>query len=198
MGNQSTFGFWYAGVVWAMVVFSVLAFGYGFFENGFTEEGVRHSIRWSARVSVVLFSLAFSASAIQVFWKNSFTFWQRMNRRHLGISFAISHLFHLSWLVVLQQSFHPVFDRAKTISLLGGGLAYLFLVLMLLTSFPYFSKRLSPKNWSLLHTVGGWWIWFIFVRSYGRGVFEGNMYDLPFLMILVLVFVLRVAKFFKR
>ena len=85
----------------------------------------------------------------------------RQNRRFLGISFALLFFIHFCFLILLQQTFHPVFNRAATISLIGGGLAYVFAFLMFLTSFPYFSKKISRKNWLILHTVGSWWIWYI-------------------------------------
>ena len=134
--------------------------------NGFTEESTREAIRWTARISVVLFSLAFAASGLHRQFHNPFTFWLLTNRKYLGISFAIMHLVHLCYLGLLQFNFHPVFEKAKTISLIGGGLAYFFIVMMLLTSFKIFSKYLSKRQWKLLHTIGGYWILYIFLRSY--------------------------------
>lgn len=197
MEKQRSYGIWYGQIIWASLIVSTIVFGYGFWENGFVEEGARHAIAWSAKISVVLFSLAFSASAVHFFWKNSFTFWLRMSRRHLGISFAIIHLIHLGWLGVLQYFFHPVFEQAKTISLFGGGMAYLFLVLMLLTSFPYFSKKISPRNWKILHTMGGWWIWFIFARSYMRNAINDIGY-IPFVVLLAAVLVFKLAAYFRK
>ena len=146
----------------------------------------------SARIGVVLFSFAFGASALHYFYKNIFTWWLRMNRRYIGISFAIMHLVHLAFLLLLQFNFHPVFNKAKTISLLGGGLAYFFVVAMLFTSFPFFSKYLSHKNWKLLHTAGGYWIWYIFIRSYVKRALTEYEY-IPLVILLVVVLMLRVC-----
>ena len=186
-------------MVGAVFLFSAFLYSRQFYFGGFDEESTRLAIRWSARISVVLFSMAFIVGSLQYFWGNVFTFWMRMNRKYLGISFAMSHIFHLGWLVVLQQNFHPVFEKAKTISLIGGGLAYLFLVLMLLTSFPFFAKKISSRNWKILHTAGGWWIWYIFIRSYGKNVVvKDDMDYLPALVVLVAVFLFRVAAFWKK
>jgi len=78
----------------------------------------------------------------------------RENRKYLGITFAVTHLFHPSFLVLPQAPFHLVFDLAKTISLLAGGTAYFFVVPMLLTSFKAFSKHRSPKRCKWLHGIG--------------------------------------------
>ena len=199
MAKQQNLGLWHWKLVGAVFLFSTFLFARQFYTGGFNEESTRLAIRWSARISEVLFSMAFVAASLQYFWGNVFTFWMRMNRKYLGISFAMSHLFHLGWLVVLQQNFHPVFDRAKTISLIGGGLAYLFLVLMLLTSFPFFAKKISARNWKILHTAGGWWIWYIFIRSVGKNVIvKGNMNYFPALVMLVAVLLFRLAARWKK
>ena len=134
--ESTSHGLWNWEVVRWVVTLSLLLFALVFLYDGITEESNRIDIRLSARISVVLFCLAFVASGLQRLTKNVFTFWLRMNRKYLGISFAIVHLIHLGFLVLLQLAFHPVFTKAPLISLLGGGLAYVFVVLVLLTSFP--------------------------------------------------------------
>lgn len=194
--NQQGRGLWDWRIVQAIVGVSVLYFSLWFLLNDFNEGTARHAIALSARIAVVLFCLAFGASAFHFFIKNSFSWWLRMNRKYIGISFAILHLIHLSFLVVLQQNFHPVFDQAKTISLLGGGLAYLFVVLMLATSFSFFSKYLSKKQWAILHTVGGYWVWFIFIRSYVKKAMNEHEYIL-LVALLVAVVLFRFFKIIK-
>ena len=190
--NQQGRGLWEWKLVQAILGISVLYFTQLFLLNEFDETTNRQAIAMSARVSAVLFCLAFGASAFHHFVKNTFSWWLRMNRKYVGISFAIMHLIHLAFLVVLQFNFHPVFDQAKTISLLGGGLAYLFVVLMLLTSFPYFSKYLSKKQWTYLHTVGGYWIWYIFIRSYVRKIMFGDYEFVSIVILLVAVILFRI------
>ena len=175
---------WDWSLVKLIVLISILYFVQLYYFNGFNEESTRQAIRISARIAVVLFSMAFGASALHRLTKNPITWWMRMNRKYLGISFAVLHLIHLCFLLILQQNFHPVFNMAKTVSLLGGGLAYVFLILMLLTSFKRFSKYLSPKNWTLLHTVGGYWIWFIFIRTYLKRAMTESEY-MPIVVMLI-------------
>ena len=188
MTQDKSIGLWSWQLVAVIVGGSFLLFALLMIIYGFTETGIRHEIRWTARISVVLFSLAFAASGIHRFLQNSLSFWLLMNRKYLGISFAIIHLTHLFFLGILQFNFHPVFERAKTISLLGGGLAYLFVVLMLLTSFERFSKYLTRRQWKILHTAGGYWIWYIFLRSYWKRAFtEYEYYPLAILLVLVIL-----------
>ena len=164
--------------------------------RGYDEQSLRQLIRWSARISVSLFCLAFAAKGINFYLQNSFSFWILMNRKYWGISFAIIHFVHLAFLLLLQSHFHPVFELAKTTSLMAGGLAYLFILLMLLTSFPYFSKQLSPANWKRLHTIGGYWIWSIFMTSYWKRILTEKEY-LPLGLLLILVLLFRIYAFWK-
>ncbi len=192
--NQSSSGIWDWQVVKLAVGLPILLYAAFFFLIGFNEVGTRAAIAWSAKISFTLFCLAFVASAAHLRIRNSLSFWWLMNRKYLGISFAINHLLHLGFLVLLQQVFHPVFDLAASTSLLAGGLAYFFVVLMLLTSFETFSKHLSPKNWKLLHTIGGYWIWIIFMSTYFKRVQNIGVEYLPFVLVLILVLLLRIFK----
>ncbi|MCC6725941.1 MAG: ferric reductase-like transmembrane domain-containing protein [Saprospiraceae bacterium] len=187
---------WYWRIPQLAVGGSVLAFAAIFILGGFHEESTRQAIRLSAKIAAVLFSMAFSASAVHKLLSNSFSFWWKMNRKFFGISFAIVHLMHLGFLLLLQQCFHPVFTLAKSSSLVAGGMAYLFAVVMLLTSFPYFSNKLSPKQWKLLHSLGGWWIWAIFMNSYAKRALQEAEY-VPWAMLLSSVLLLRIVAKFK-
>ena len=60
----------------------------------FEVDGVRMVIRFTARSSLLLFCLAFSAAALARLWPNAWTRWQRRNRRYLGVTFAASHGIH--------------------------------------------------------------------------------------------------------
>ncbi len=161
-------GLWAWDLVKVILGLTSLVFAGILIAGGFTEESTRFLIRLTAKLSFSLFCLAFAASGIHLFFRHSGTFWLLMNRKYLGITFAIIHWVHLFFLGLLQYFFHPVFNLAKKTSLLGGGFAYLFLSLMLVTSFPRFSKYLSHQQWKLLHSIGGYWILFIFSTSYVR------------------------------
>jgi len=191
MNDTSSRGVWEWAIVKLILFLCLLLFGGFIAFEGYAEEGIRLIIRWSARISITCFCIAFAGKYFHLRVRNSFSFWIYMNRRYWGITFAIIHLIHLAFLGVLQYSFHPVFEKAAATSLLAGGLAYVFVVLMLLTSFEAFSKLLSDKQWRILHTVGGYWILFIFSTSYTKGVLRGEYWDLIFLSMIVGVLLLR-------
>ena len=191
--SNSEKGIWAWSLVKLFVGGSLLLFALTFMFQGWNEEAVRASIRWSARISGSLFCLAFGASAFHAWQKNSFSWWVFMNRKFFGISFAIVHLVHLFFLILLQLYFYPLFTEDSDSLIVVGILAYVFIVLMLLTSFPFFSKFLTKKNWKILHTTGGYWIWVVFMNSFwGRAIHQPEY--LPIAILLVLVFGLRIWK----
>src|SRR5471030_2688549 len=69
----------------------------------FEVDGVRMVIRFTARTSLLLFCLAFSAAALARLWPNGWTRWQRRNRRYLGVTFAASHGIHAVAIVCFAQ-----------------------------------------------------------------------------------------------
>jgi methionine sulfoxide reductase heme-binding subunit len=130
-------------------------------------EGVRGIIRATARSSFALFALAFTASAACYFWPNAWTRWQLRNRRYLGVSFAVSHLVHLLAIFALGQlAPAELAAEANAVTWIFGGLAYVFIGLMTATSFDSTARLIGPRAWSLLHTIGSYYIWLIFANSY--------------------------------
>ena len=194
MANQKTIN---ALFEWQLVRL-ILGVSVGFFlimlaVDGWEEDGFRQQIRWSARISFTLFCLAFGASAFRFFIENSITSWLVLKRKYLGVSFAIIHLIHLVFLVILQYVYHPVFDLAATTSLIGGGIAYFFVIMMLLTSFDNGRQWLSNSQWKFLHTIGGYWILAIFLTTYYKRTLTEPMHWI-LVGILVLILLIRGLK----
>ncbi len=186
-------GIWYWEVVKYITGISLMFYIVLFAYYGWTETANREIIRWSARVSFVCFCLAFAANGLHQVAKNSLSFWVLMNRKHLGISFAISHYIHLAALGILQYVFHPVFTLADDTSLLAGGMAYLFMTLMFLTSFERFASYLTKQQWKWLHVIGGSWIWIVFMSTYFKRALTEPLHWI-YIAILLVVLGLRVNR----
>jgi len=197
MQQESSSGIWEWQIVRLIIFGSLGLFSSFLVWKGFTETGLRWIIRWSIKIDVLCFFIAFGASGFHQLMQNSFSFWLYMNRKYFGISFAILHLIHLLALIVLQYSFHPVFEQAATFSLLAGGLAYVFTILMLLTSFERFAKMISRKSWKLLHKVGAYWIMVVFFTSYLKRVLSGEVSYWFFFILLIGVLLIRFFAFLK-
>ena len=190
-------GIWYWDVVKYITGISIVSYLALFAFYGWTETANREIIRWSARVSFVCFCLAFAANGLHQVAKNSLSFWVLMNRKHLGISFAISHYIHLIALGLLQYVFHPVFTLAVPTSILAGGMAYFFLTLMFFTSFEKFASYLTKTQWKWLHIIGGSWIWIVFMSTYFKRALNEPLHWI-YIVILLLVIGLRVNRYFLK
>lgn len=117
----------------------------------------------TAGVAFVLFSLAFSASSLRQLVPNSFTRYLMRNRRYIGLSFAVVHFTHL---VLVLSNITMIGGEARGIAtIVPGGIAYAFLVLMTLTSNDMSLRILGVKRWRLLHKIGGYYIWLIFIAT---------------------------------
>jgi sulfoxide reductase heme-binding subunit YedZ len=142
------------------------------------EPAIRAYTTWTARISFIFFTGAFLASAAAYQWPNKVTQWCLRNRRYWGLNFALAHIVHfgaLSMVIILTEV------EPSIITIVFGGLAYLFVVLMALTSNDK-SQQLLGKGWNRLHTVGGYYIWAIFAYTFAGGIFESRVSALYLLL----------------
>ena len=174
-------------------LFVGMASAFHIYLHGTDEEAVRLLIRWTAKTAAVFFAGAFVASSVHYILKNKFSASWLALRPQLGLIFTVFHSYHLLFLIFLQLMIHPVFSLAKSISLLGGGMAYVFMYSMAITTFPIVKNRMTPQRWKMLHTIGGYWIWFIFIRSYFKNVINKEQYYVLFALF-VLVLLLRLIQ----
>jgi DMSO/TMAO reductase YedYZ heme-binding membrane subunit len=59
-------------------------------------------------------------------------------------------------------------DGTPTITIVGGGIAYVFIALMTLTSFDRPRRWLGPRAWRGCTRTGAYYIWIIFAQSFFR------------------------------
>jgi hypothetical protein len=157
----------------------------------FEVEGVRMVIRFTARSSLLLFCLAFSAAALARLWPNAWTRWQRRNRRYLGLSFAASHAIHAIAIVAFAKMDPAGFAEATSPgSYIFGGIGYAMIIAMSATSFDRTAALIGPRAFRALHLVGGYYLWFQFMVSFGKRVPAMPLYA-AFLLPLLVVMALR-------
>ncbi|MBR0686428.1 hypothetical protein JQ594_10920 [Bradyrhizobium manausense] len=164
----------------------------------FEVEGVRMVIRFTARSSLLLFCLAFSAAALARLWPNAWTRWQRRNRRYLGLSFAVSHAIHAVAIVAFARMDPAGFMQATSpASYIFGGIGYAAIIAMSATSFDRTAALVGPRAWRTLHLVGGYYLWFQFMVSFGKRVPAMPLYA-AFLIPLLAVMMLRMIAMAAR
>jgi methionine sulfoxide reductase heme-binding subunit len=138
--------------------------------------GIRSVIRLTARTSLLLFLLTFTASAAWRRWPGAWTRWQLANRRYLGLSFAASQGFQLVAIIAFAQLARAQFDQASDPSTrFVGEIGYVFIVAMTVTSFDASAAWLGRRAWKILHTTGAWYLWLVFLLSYvSRAVHDAH------------------------
>ncbi len=151
--------------------------------------------RWTARVGFPFFIITYSASSLLRLSPGIATKELVKNRRYWGLSFALTHTVHLAALITYLQ----VSGETRPIPvLIGGGMGYVLLFAMALTSSDRAQKALG-KNWKRLHTLGIHWLWAIFTISYlGRAMeHESQWTGLIGTFIALLALSLRIAAWWK-
>ena len=88
--------------------------------------------------------------------------------------------------------------RAESFGITIGVIAYFFLVVMLITSFNRFSQLISISLWSIIHTIGGYWILIVFSNSMVGRVLGGKIGYLPFAILVLSVWLIRLLSWKKR
>lgn len=155
--------------------------------------GVRMVIRTTARTSLILFALAFSAQAILTLWPSALTRWQRRNRRQLGLAFAVSHTIHAAAILAFARMDPQGFrEHVMLGTLVSGGVAYAFIVAMAATSFDRTAAWVGPVAWRTLHWLGGYYLWMSFIVTNGKRIGQSPLYALP-VILMVAILVLRFA-----
>ncbi len=139
----------------------VIAIALGLLLFGTGAEGWSAATRWTARWALIPFALVFATPGLLPRvggWLRSLL----RNRRGLGLSFALAHFVHAGAILVF---FAVSGERRAPIVLLGGGLAYLFILAMVLTS-TNSAQRAMGRAWKHLHRWGLWYVFLIFAQSY--------------------------------
>ena len=159
------------------------------------DDGWLRAARYTARLSFLFFVPVFYARAWHQLRPSAASRWALRNRRYLGLAFATAHFVHLFALT----RFNVVTDQVPNlVTLVGGGGAYVFIAAMAATSNDWSVRTLGARNWKRLHTVGIFWIWFVFTNSYGGRVAGGDLYFVPFLALALGGLALRLYVRFRR
>ncbi len=158
---------------------------------GAGEPGVRVVVRATARTTLALFALAFTAKALHRLWPAPATAWLLRNRRYVGVSAAVSMLVHGMALVALANLPGTTFVPELR-GLVFGGVAFAAFAAMAATSTDAAQQRLGRERWRKLHRIGGWYVWFIFTATIAPRVAQQPAYAVP-LAVCLAIPALRVA-----
>ena len=151
-------------------------------------DAIRMTLRTTARMSLGLFLLAFTAAALAQLFPSGATQWLRRHRRSLGLGFAASHSWHLLAIISLAK-LHPATFAALTnpVTIISGSITYALIFAMAATSFDVTARAIGPRAWRWLHTIGAWFIWVSFLIAEGKRIPGNPFYALPFALVLIAV-----------
>lgn len=153
---------------WAIVVASALlalclGFGALALDGGWTKDGILAGTRITARWAFPWFITGWAASSLTQVWPGGWRAVLLRRRRAIGLAFATNHFIHLGFIVTAIGVFG---HHAPLTTLVGGGLGYVFIAAMALTSNNAAMRWMGIQRWKLLHAVGGWYVLLIFASSY--------------------------------
>jgi sulfoxide reductase heme-binding subunit YedZ len=189
--SHESFGGWrLVGTISAAIGLGALVFAA---LDHFDAAGLRMSIRFTARTSVILFLLAFSASSLKRLWPSPMTQWLLRNRRYVGLSFAASHATHAVVIVAFAATAPAEFHEATSAAtFIFGGIGYAFIAALTATSFDRTAAAIGPRPWKILHRTGVFYLWAQFSVSFVRHI-DGTPIYWVFLGLLGLAMALRIA-----
>jgi DMSO/TMAO reductase YedYZ heme-binding membrane subunit len=160
--------------------------------------GTAPVISRSVRCALPLFLLAFTASSLATLWPSKLTRWLLRNRRYIGLGFAFAMAWHFSFVAFSVFSFglhdNGLTRRTLALDLIG----FFFLLLMTLTSFRWFARRLTTANWRRLHKTGVYVIWFVPTYIYLNSLRHGGVLIIVTFSLLIAAWLLRVVAWIYR
>lgn len=160
---------------------------------GWEREGLTALLRFSARMSFTLFVLWLALPPLARLAPGRFGSLATQVPQLL-VSFAVAHSIHL--LVIAQAARHGYFaelaGRDLYVTVIGGGLAYAFLLAMAFTAYgaPAF---LRGRPCVVLHRGGAVYILLVFTNSYVGRLREGEAFAAVALVALAVAVLLRFA-----
>ena len=135
-----------------------------FDKNGISEATVSLTLRLTAWTSFLCLLLVFVARPLRQLLKSPLTGKLFKNRRYVGIAMAGSHTVHL---ILIVWFFTSVSESGPTPQVLVfGGVGYVLLYLMLLTSFDRPAAAIGPTAWRRLHKTGLYWMGSVFAITF--------------------------------
>src|SRR5687768_13435596 len=119
-------------------------------------------VRWTARTSLVLFTLAYvSRPLVQLrptrTWRDVLAY-----REWLGLGFAVSHGFHFAGIVAIAWPDPGAFIRAQNPTIVVAAFTFLLIGAMAITSIEKLKKKMLPVTWKRLHRTGMHFSWLSF------------------------------------
>ena len=168
-----------------------------FFSISPNDESVRLWTRYSAHLSFIYLLVAYSAGILSQNFKYPITKQLLKNRRYFGLGFSVTHTFHL---VALIYFFYIRNEEPTIVTILGGGLGYLLMYAMAITSTDEMVKMVGIKRWKLIHTIGINYLVVIFFYAFVGAIYQTSIYSIYTIYVLAILIVwgLKISNMVKQ
>ncbi|NOR20795.1 MAG: hypothetical protein GQ538_11985 [Xanthomonadales bacterium] len=122
---------------------------------------VSHMISYSVRWAVPLIFLVTAISALQKLFPGPLPAWLLRNRKYIGMCFAVAMAWQGLFIFIMSGFFRDYYfeEIFYLRDELEGTTGYIFLALMVVTSFKFARKFLDAKQWKLVHKSGLYFLW---------------------------------------
>jgi hypothetical protein len=193
MQSKSSAGLWMGSAFFAALCVASIVLG----TLGAGERGTDAALAATARLSFLLFWVAYAGSAMTALFGRTF---QPMKARvrEFGLAFASAHLVHVGLVAWLCEIGHT---PAVSVFVFFG-IALVWTYLLALFSIDRLRKALNPMCWWLLRTVGMNFIACAFAVDFIKYPFDPGVKHLaeylPFAILAVMGPILRLAAFLLR
>jgi len=168
-----------------------------------TVSGVRSMIQLSVRLAVPFIFMVVAAAAVQTLFPGPFPAWWLRNSKYIGFCFATAMAWQGLFIYMMSNFFRDYYFEEVFLfrDELEGSIGYIFLTAMVVTSFDFGRKHLTPKQWKLLHRSAVYYLW-----AYPMAVYWWNLFvyedplpiDYVYYWAGFLVFALRIAAWGKK
>ena len=138
-----------------------------------TEAGLRVALHLTARTTFVFFICAFAGNALRDLWPGKFSIWLAAKRDWFLLATAASHTFHLAAIIAFFQVVG--WSKLKLITLLGGGLVYLLIYALAVSTMGRLRSNRSGfrQSWPRFEAIALYLIWLIFALAFVPRIVSG-------------------------
>lgn len=159
-------------------------------------EAIRSIIRFTARTSLCLFLLVFTAAPAASLFPTRGTRWLLDNRRNFSISFAGSFVIHLAAVAAFYRQAPEVFaSLSPPLLIVLRGIGVGFIGFMSLSLFN--AKMLENRRLRFIATLGIYYIWGAFLTGFGKRFPLSPIYPI-FVILLILSLGMRAAAIWQE
>lgn len=164
---------------------------------GNSDNNIELLLRASARAALLVLLFVFVARPSRQLLVTPATAALLKNRRLLGIAFAGIHTSHLG-LIFYRDNEIADFEL-NVLASLPGAISYMFIYLMLITSFDRPARAIGRKAWKVLHKTGLYWVFGVFTMTQlPRSLDEITAPKGIFLALIGIAVIIRLTAFFAK